>query len=60
MQNFFWAEDEVNERLRRILGKAFETLWERAETANQRLRDAALDLAVSRVAEALTVRGLYP
>jgi glutamate dehydrogenase (NAD(P)+) len=60
MQNFFWAEDEVNERLRRILGKAFETLWERAETSNQRLRDAALDLAVSRVAEALTVRGLYP
>ena len=60
LQQFFWAEDEVNERLRRILGKAFDVLWERAEVAEQPLRDAALDLAVQRVAEALTVRGLYP
>jgi glutamate dehydrogenase (NAD(P)+) len=60
LQQFFWAEDEVNERLRRILGRAFDALWERAETAEQALRDAAMDLAVQRVAEALTVRGLYP
>jgi glutamate dehydrogenase (NAD(P)+) len=60
LQNFFWAEDEVNVRLRRILGKAFDALWERAEAAGQSLRDAALDLAVTRVAEALTARGLYP
>jgi glutamate dehydrogenase (NAD(P)+) len=60
LQQFFWAEDEVNERLRKILGRAFDTLWERSEVANQPLRDAALDLAVQRVAEALTVRGLYP
>jgi glutamate dehydrogenase (NAD(P)+) len=60
LQQFFWAEDEVNERLRRILGRAFDVLWERSEMANQPLREAALDLAVQRVAEALTVRGLYP
>jgi glutamate dehydrogenase (NAD(P)+) len=60
LQNFFWAEDEVNERLRRILGRASENVWERAEASGQRLRDAALDIAVSRVTEALTVRGLYP
>jgi glutamate dehydrogenase (NAD(P)+) len=60
LQQFFWAEDEVNERLRRILGRAFDALWERAETGEQTLRDAAMDLAVQRVAEALTVRGLYP
>ena len=60
LQQFFWAEDEVNERLRRILGRAFDVLWERSEMANQPLREAALDLAVQRVAEALSVRGLYP
>ncbi|MGH2355011.1 MAG: Glu/Leu/Phe/Val family dehydrogenase [Chloroflexota bacterium] len=60
MQQLFWAEDEVNERLRRILGRAFTALWERAETTHLPLRDAALDIAVQRVAEALTVRGLYP
>jgi glutamate dehydrogenase (NAD(P)+) len=60
LQNFFWAEDEVNERLRKIMGRAFDAVWERAQLASVSLREAALDVAVSRVAEALTVRGLYP
>ncbi len=60
LQNFFWTEDEVNDRLRRIMGRAFEEVWERAETAQTTLRAAALDTAIARVAEALTVRGLYP
>jgi glutamate dehydrogenase (NAD(P)+) len=60
LQNFFWTEDEVNDRLRRLMGRAFEEVWERAETAETTLRAAALDTAIARVAEALTVRGLYP
>jgi glutamate dehydrogenase/leucine dehydrogenase len=60
LQNFFWAEDEVNERLRKIMGRAFEAVWERAQMAEVTLREAALDVAVSRVAEALSARGLYP
>lgn len=60
LQNFFWTEDEVNERLRRIMAKAFDALWEQAHRTRSSLRDAALDIAVTRVAEALTVRGLYP
>jgi glutamate dehydrogenase (NAD(P)+) len=60
LQFFFWAEDEVNDRLRRIMGRAFNALWERAEMTKLTLREAALDIAISRVAEALTVRGLYP
>jgi glutamate dehydrogenase (NAD(P)+) len=60
LQQFFWEEDEVNDRLRRILGRAFGALWERAEMADLTLREAALDVAVQRVAEATTVRGLYP
>jgi glutamate dehydrogenase (NAD(P)+) len=60
LQNFFWSEDEVNQRLRQIMNRAFEAMWERAEETHERLRDAALDIAVSRVAEGLTARGLYP
>jgi glutamate dehydrogenase (NAD(P)+) len=60
LQNFFWAEDEVNERLRRIMQRAFDAVWERAQMAQVSLREAALDVAVARVAEALTARGLYP
>jgi glutamate dehydrogenase (NAD(P)+) len=60
IQQLFWAEDEVNVRLRRIMGRAFEAMWERSESAGVTLRDAALDIAVARVSEALTVRGLFP
>ncbi|MDQ3701767.1 MAG: Glu/Leu/Phe/Val dehydrogenase, partial [Chloroflexota bacterium] len=60
LQQLFWAEDEVNVRLRRIMGRAFDAMWERAETTHQTLRSAAMDIAVTRVAEALSVRGLYP
>ena len=60
LQQLFWAEDEVNVRLRRIMGRAFDAMWERAETTGVTLREAAMELAVSRVAEALEVRGLYP
>ncbi len=60
IQQLFWAEDEVNVRLRRIMGRAFDAMWERSETAGVTLRDAALDIAVARVSEALTVRGLFP
>lgn len=60
LQFFFWAEDEVNERLRKIMSRAFDTLWERASSHGVLLREAALDIAVTRVAEALSARGLYP
>src|SRR3712207_8759677 len=29
LQQLFWAEDEVNVRLRRIMGRAFDAMWER-------------------------------
>jgi glutamate dehydrogenase (NAD(P)+) len=62
LQQLFWAEDEVNVRLRRVMSKAFDAMWERSQTAgqSQTLREAALDIAISRVAEALGARGLYP
>ncbi len=60
LQQLFWAEDEVNVRLRRIMGRSFDAMWERAEASQQTLRQAALDIAVARVAEAINVRGLYP
>jgi glutamate dehydrogenase (NAD(P)+) len=60
LQQLFWAEDEVNVRLRRIIGRAFDAMWERAENTGVTLREAALEIAVSRVSEALEARGLYP
>ncbi len=52
-QSYFWSEEEVNTNLRRIMLKAFHDVY-------TSMRTAALDLAVSRVAEAQHLRGIYP
>ena len=55
-----WTEDEVNERLRRQILSAADSVWQRATAERIPTRLAAHALAVERVAEATRVRGLYP
>jgi glutamate dehydrogenase (NAD(P)+) len=60
LQNFFWEEEEVNERLRQVMVRAFQQVARLAEAEGTTLREAAMLLAVQRVAEATRVRGIYP
>ncbi len=60
LQEFFWSEEEVNERLERILTRSFSSTVELAERERITLRLAAYLVAVERVAEATTLRGIYP
>lgn len=60
IQSFFWSEDEVNERLGRILKRAFAEVWAAGETHGVDLRTAAYIVGVARVAEATLTRGIYP
>jgi glutamate dehydrogenase (NAD(P)+) len=60
LQNFFWREDEINQRLRDIMCSAFDTVVATAERNAVDMRTAAQMTAIARVAEATTVRGLYP
>ena len=60
LQELFWMEAEVNERLREIVGSAFAETWDLHDDRGVSLRTAAYGLAVLRVAEASTIRGLYP
>ena len=55
LQELFWTEDEVNERLRRIVSRAFRETWDLHEPRGVSLRMAAYGLAVQRVAEASTI-----
>jgi glutamate dehydrogenase (NAD(P)+) len=57
---FFWTIDEVNAQLRRIIVRAYNEVARVAEDQSLTLREAAYLLAVRRVAEALTTRGIYP
>ena len=60
LQEYFWKEDEVNARLNEIVTRAFDETWATYEERKTSMRMAAYGLAVQRVAEATTTRGLYP
>ncbi|MDO4258752.1 MAG: Glu/Leu/Phe/Val dehydrogenase [Actinomycetaceae bacterium] len=59
-QAFWWSEDEVNTRLRTRMDGAWHAVTEFAEKQGLSLRTAATTMAVGRVAEAHSLRGLYP
>ncbi|MBA3739634.1 MAG: hypothetical protein H0W98_00620, partial [Chloroflexi bacterium] len=60
MQAFFWSEREIERELDRIVDKAMAGIQAMATAENVDLRSAAMMLAVSRVADATMLRGLYP
>ena len=60
LQSFFWDEDEVNQRLHKIMTRAFHEVLNTAERHRVDTRTAAYILAVSRVVRAVELRGLFP
>jgi glutamate dehydrogenase (NAD(P)+) len=60
LQAFFWEEHEVNERLQRIITRAYRDVARLAREQKASLREAAMRLGVSRVVEATQMRGIYP
>jgi len=60
LQFYFWEEAEVNDRLHRVITRAFRDVVAMAEQRGVRLREAAMLLGVNRVVEATQVRGIYP
>jgi glutamate dehydrogenase (NAD(P)+) len=60
IQAYFWDEEEVNDRLRLIMEKAFAEVYELASSKGLSMRQAAHWIGVGRVAEAHLTRGLFP
>jgi glutamate dehydrogenase (NAD(P)+) len=60
LQNNFWEEEEINERLKRKMVRAFREAYEQANRHKVSMRMGAYCVAVDRVAEATKLRGLYP
>jgi glutamate dehydrogenase (NAD(P)+) len=60
LQEYFWKESEVNAKLNDIITRAFAETWRTHEERSLPMRQAAYALAVGRVSEATTTRGLYP
>jgi glutamate dehydrogenase (NAD(P)+) len=60
LERDFWNIDQVNEKLRRIMTRAFSSTLEMSLKEKVNMRTAAYLLAVQRVADAASVRGIYP
>jgi len=60
IQQFLWDEQEVNDRLRDLMNKAFERVRNLAKEKQLPMRIAALTLGVQKVAKEKEKRGLYP
>jgi glutamate dehydrogenase (NAD(P)+) len=60
IQSFFWDEDEVNRNLKRVMVSSFKAVWDMSQQQKTDLRNAAMMIAVDRVAKALLERGIFP
>jgi glutamate dehydrogenase (NAD(P)+) len=60
LQNFFWDLKQVNDELQKVMERAFDRVNAKADEADCDYRTAAYTLAISRVAEASRLKGLFP
>jgi glutamate dehydrogenase/leucine dehydrogenase len=60
IQSFFWDEETVNGYLEKILKKAFHDVYRLAQEHDASMRLGAYTLALGRVSQAFTKRGIYP
>ncbi len=60
IQSFFWTDEEIRANLDRTMDVATAEVMAMAKSEKVDLRRAAMMVAVKRVADATTLRGLYP
>jgi glutamate dehydrogenase (NAD(P)+) len=60
LQHFRWDEDEVNQRLERIIKRSFGEVAAKSRQDDTTPRIAAYELGISRVVEAARTRGYIP
>ncbi|CAH2794360.1 MAG: NAD-specific glutamate dehydrogenase (EC; NADP-specific glutamate dehydrogenase (EC [uncultured Paraburkholderia sp.] len=58
--SFFWTEDEINQRLERVMREAFAAVWQVSSEQSVSVRTAAFIVACKRILQAREMRGLYP
>ena len=60
LDNFFWDRKRVQDELQRVMEKSFDEVNAKADAADCDYRTAAYTIAISRVAEACRLKGLFP
>jgi glutamate dehydrogenase (NAD(P)+) len=60
LQELLWSEDEIYQRLRKILFRAFDEVTALSEKHRVDMRTAATILGIGRIVEAARLRGIFP
>ena len=60
LQNFFWSLEQVKDELQKVMERAFDAVNAKADQSDCDYRTAAYTIAVSRVADACKLKGLFP
>lgn len=60
VQCYFWCEQEINTRLKNLMDRSYEKVLGLSREKRVNLRTGAMILAIQKVADAITVRGVYP
>lgn len=60
LQYLFWEENDIHKKMEKIMMNAFNETYQLSQKQKTDMRTAALMLGVSRIAEAISLRGLYP
>ena len=60
LQNFFWEEEQVNDRLAKIMRNAYGEVAHTMREHDTDMRTAAMIIGVKRVADATIMRGIFP
>ena len=60
LQAFFWEEEEVNHKLEKAMRRSYHHVAQTADQNKVNMRMGAYIIGVKRVAEATTIRGIYP
>jgi len=60
IQSYFWDVERINQELKKILVKTFKEVYNLSKEKNVTLRTAAYMIAISRLAKAFELRGIFP
>jgi glutamate dehydrogenase (NAD(P)+) len=60
IHSYFWKLERINQELKNILVSAFEDVYNLSITRNVTLRVASYMIAISRLAKAIELRGIFP